>query len=185
MHRQFYFPHGALRSMSEPGSAKPASPRPRAIAASASRSAGLGSAMRAPVVGSRHLARASTTHGIHSSRLWYMAGVWVHPERLEVRRSSVGALPVVNAVLGRLGFDELVSSFLGAPRPAMSHRAGAGDRRARAQPRAARLTGSRPGRPSASRSCSVSPTARPLVSTTTGSDGPLTSCSSRTAPACG
>jgi transposase len=39
---------------------------------------------------------------------------------MEVRRVGIGALPVVNAVLGRLGFDELVSSHL--PEPDARHR---------------------------------------------------------------
>jgi hypothetical protein len=38
--------------------------------------------------------------------------VLVDPSAVEVARVGIGALPVVNAVLGRLGFDELVSSFL-------------------------------------------------------------------------
>ena len=41
--------------------------------------------------------------------------VLVDPSQVEVRRVGIGALPVVNAVLGRLGFDELVSSFLPEP----------------------------------------------------------------------
>ena len=44
-------------------------------------------------------------------------GLRVDPSRIEVRRVEIGALPVVNAVLGRLGFDELVSSFLPEPDP--------------------------------------------------------------------
>ena len=35
--------------------------------------------------------------------------------KLEVVTSRIGALPVVNAVLGRIGFDELVASFLPEP----------------------------------------------------------------------
>ncbi|MGH9278913.1 MAG: IS1634 family transposase [Acidimicrobiales bacterium] len=41
--------------------------------------------------------------------------VVVDPSAVEVRRVGIGALPVVNAVLGRLGFDELVSSLLPEP----------------------------------------------------------------------
>ncbi|MGH9069345.1 MAG: IS1634 family transposase [Acidimicrobiales bacterium] len=41
--------------------------------------------------------------------------MWVDPVDLEVRRVGIGALPVVNTVLSRLGFDELVSSFLAEP----------------------------------------------------------------------
>ncbi|MDA8039183.1 MAG: DUF4277 domain-containing protein [Actinomycetota bacterium] len=44
-------------------------------------------------------------------------GTFVDPEKLEVKRIGVGALPVVNAVLGRLGFDELLSSYLPEPDP--------------------------------------------------------------------
>lgn len=43
--------------------------------------------------------------------------LWVDPEAIAVRRFSIGALPVVNAVLGRLGFDDLVSQFLPKPDP--------------------------------------------------------------------
>jgi transposase len=46
-----------------------------------------------------------------------MPGVWVEPEKLEVRRRRIGALPVVNAVLERLGFTELLSSYLPEPDP--------------------------------------------------------------------
>ncbi len=35
--------------------------------------------------------------------------------QVEVSRVGIGALPVVNAVLGRLGFDEIVSSLLPEP----------------------------------------------------------------------
>lgn len=42
-------------------------------------------------------------------------GVWVEPDTIELRSWSIGALPVVNAVLGRLGFDELVASYLPEP----------------------------------------------------------------------
>lgn len=41
----------------------------------------------------------------------------VDPAQIEVRRVGIGALPVLNALLGRLGFDELVSSFLPEPDP--------------------------------------------------------------------
>jgi hypothetical protein len=46
-----------------------------------------------------------------------MTGVWVDPERIESHTTRLGALPVVNAVLGRLGFDELVSTYLPEPDP--------------------------------------------------------------------
>ena len=46
-----------------------------------------------------------------------MSGVWVEPEKLEVGRRGIGALPVVNAVLGRLEFDELLGSYLPEPDP--------------------------------------------------------------------
>jgi len=39
----------------------------------------------------------------------------VDVSQVEVSRVGIGALPVVNAVLGRLGFDEIVSSFLPEP----------------------------------------------------------------------
>ncbi|MGH9008937.1 MAG: IS1634 family transposase [Acidimicrobiia bacterium] len=39
-------------------------------------------------------------------------GMWVDPRALGCQSARIGALPVVNAVLSRLGFDELVSSFL-------------------------------------------------------------------------
>lgn len=42
-------------------------------------------------------------------------GTWVEPDRLELRSRAVGALPVVNAALRRLGFDELVASYLPEP----------------------------------------------------------------------
>ena len=42
-------------------------------------------------------------------------GVWVDPEKIEVRHVAIGALPVVNAVLDRLGFDELLGSYLPEP----------------------------------------------------------------------
>jgi transposase len=44
-------------------------------------------------------------------------GLLVDPENLEVHRIEIGALPVVNAVLDRLGFDHLVSTALGEPDP--------------------------------------------------------------------
>lgn len=37
------------------------------------------------------------------------------PSQVEVRQVGMGALPVVNAVLARLGFDDLVASFLPEP----------------------------------------------------------------------
>lgn len=42
-------------------------------------------------------------------------GVWVQPDRIELSSRAVGALPVVNAVLGRLGFDELLAGYLPEP----------------------------------------------------------------------
>jgi transposase len=42
---------------------------------------------------------------------------WIDPACLEVRPVVIGALPVINAVLGRLGFDELVAAFLPEPDP--------------------------------------------------------------------
>lgn len=42
-------------------------------------------------------------------------GRWVEPGKIELRSRAVGALPVVNAVLRRLGFDELVASYLPEP----------------------------------------------------------------------
>lgn len=41
--------------------------------------------------------------------------MWVQPERIELSSREVGALPVVNAVLGRLGFDELLAGYLPEP----------------------------------------------------------------------
>ncbi len=41
--------------------------------------------------------------------------VLVDPSRIELRTEGVGGLPVVNAVLGRLGFDELMSAHLPEP----------------------------------------------------------------------
>ena len=43
--------------------------------------------------------------------------IQVDPAALRVGSSTVGALPVVNAVLARLGFDELVASYLPEPDP--------------------------------------------------------------------
>jgi transposase len=43
--------------------------------------------------------------------------VQVDPEALRVESRAIGALPVVNAVLARLGFDELVASYLPEPDP--------------------------------------------------------------------
>ena len=39
------------------------------------------------------------------------------PDKIEVRRVAIGALPVVNAVLGRLGFEELLGDYLPEPDP--------------------------------------------------------------------
>ena len=44
-------------------------------------------------------------------------GIWVDPEKFEVGHRWIGALPVVNAVLSRLGFTELLSSYLAEPDP--------------------------------------------------------------------
>jgi hypothetical protein len=44
-------------------------------------------------------------------------GSWVDPDKIEVRRVAIGALPVVNAVLGRLGFEELLGDYLPEPDP--------------------------------------------------------------------
>jgi transposase len=44
----------------------------------------------------------------------------VDPSAIEVRRVVIGALPVVGAVLERLGFDELVAEFLPEPDPRCS-----------------------------------------------------------------
>jgi transposase len=46
-----------------------------------------------------------------------MTAVWIDPDKLCVHTTAIGALPVVNAVLGRLGFDELVAEYLGEPDP--------------------------------------------------------------------
>jgi len=43
--------------------------------------------------------------------------VQVDPAALRVKSNAIGALPVVNAVLARLGFDQLVSSYLPEPDP--------------------------------------------------------------------
>lgn len=43
--------------------------------------------------------------------------VLVDTTRIELRQVGIGALPVVNQVLSRLGFDELVASVLGQPDP--------------------------------------------------------------------
>lgn len=43
------------------------------------------------------------------------SGTWVDPEQLELQACAIGALPVVNAVLDRLGFEELLSAYLGEP----------------------------------------------------------------------
>ena len=44
-------------------------------------------------------------------------GSWVDPGKIEVRRVAIGALPVLNAVLGRLGFEELLGDYLPEPDP--------------------------------------------------------------------
>jgi hypothetical protein len=44
--------------------------------------------------------------------------LWVDAADLEVRRIEIGGLPVLNAVLDRLGFEQLVASALGSPIPA-------------------------------------------------------------------
>lgn len=59
---------------------------------------------------------------VHSIRLRTMrraspAGSVVDPDTIEVERVGIGALPVVNGVLHRLGFDELVGQFLAEPDP--------------------------------------------------------------------
>ena len=43
--------------------------------------------------------------------------ICVDPEALSCQARRIGALPVVNAVLDRLGFDELVGAHLGEPDP--------------------------------------------------------------------
>ncbi|MGH9224980.1 MAG: IS1634 family transposase [Acidimicrobiales bacterium] len=40
---------------------------------------------------------------------------WIDPAALRCRTLRIGALPVVNAVLDRLGFDDLVAAYLPAP----------------------------------------------------------------------
>lgn len=42
-------------------------------------------------------------------------GVLVDPAPIELRNEGIGGLPVVNAVLGRLGFDGLVRAHLPEP----------------------------------------------------------------------
>jgi transposase len=44
-------------------------------------------------------------------------GTWVDPSKLEVERVRIGALPVVNAVLERLGFEDLLERYLPEPDP--------------------------------------------------------------------
>jgi hypothetical protein len=44
-------------------------------------------------------------------------GIWVDPHKLQVKAVGIGALPVVNAVLARLGFDGLLSDYLPEPDP--------------------------------------------------------------------
>lgn len=43
------------------------------------------------------------------------SSVLIDPAALRVESSAIGALPVVNAVLDRLGFDELVAAYLPEP----------------------------------------------------------------------
>ncbi len=43
--------------------------------------------------------------------------VQIDPDNLEVDQIGIGALPVVNAILARLGFDDLLCSYLPAPDP--------------------------------------------------------------------
>lgn len=45
------------------------------------------------------------------------AAVLVQPSRIEVHDAAIGALPVVNDVLARLGFDDLLGSYLPEPDP--------------------------------------------------------------------
>ncbi|MGH9054772.1 MAG: IS1634 family transposase [Acidimicrobiales bacterium] len=45
------------------------------------------------------------------------AGRVLDPDTIEIERVGIGALPVVNGVLHRLGFDELVGQFLAEPDP--------------------------------------------------------------------
>ncbi|MGH9089131.1 MAG: DUF4277 domain-containing protein [Acidimicrobiales bacterium] len=46
--------------------------------------------------------------------------VLVNPRQLRVAHATIGGLPVVNSVLSRLGFDELVASFMEEPGPRCS-----------------------------------------------------------------
>lgn len=41
--------------------------------------------------------------------------MWVDPERIELRSERLGGLPVVNAVLSRLRFEDLVDAYLSEP----------------------------------------------------------------------
>lgn len=52
---------------------------------------------------------ADPPHGSAAS-----GGVWVDPDRIAARTERLGGLPVVNAVLDRLGFDALVARWLPA-----------------------------------------------------------------------
>lgn len=53
--------------------------------------------------------------GIRASGAEGGRGVLVDPRRIELRAEGIGGLPVVNAVLGRLGFDELLRAHLPEP----------------------------------------------------------------------
>ena len=44
-------------------------------------------------------------------------GMWVDPDRVEIRGQRLAGLPVINAVLDRLGFIDLVASYLAEPDP--------------------------------------------------------------------
>jgi hypothetical protein len=45
------------------------------------------------------------------------AGVWVDPAGVQARAERFGGLPVIDAVLGRLGFADLVAACLDEPDP--------------------------------------------------------------------
>jgi len=44
-------------------------------------------------------------------------GIWVAPEEIEASSRRIAGLPVVNGVLARLGFEELIASHLPEPDP--------------------------------------------------------------------
>ena len=44
-------------------------------------------------------------------------GIWVPPEEIEASSRRIAGLPVVNGVLARLGFEELIASHLPEPDP--------------------------------------------------------------------